>query len=482
MRGKSVGRGSEGDRGGGRRGSRCCGCCSPFCLVLLGVVVAVLGWAVTPHEEASYAPNGKRIFSKELLGKPALPPLLQFINWMQREKVILVEPEKLMLEAKQKTGLSKFWGDEKYWRSGLEALAHSVNKEAKYVTPVGREAAKGHVLNALTIQLRLRDLIERFPEIENEEIGAPIIIAGLPRTGSTHMHRLLGEALPQTRFLPFYDTFDPIASEALAKEEIGTSKDSRVWITKIFLGLVHWARPSLGLMQVLDAEQAFEEVGLLSYAFGAELYEVMWQHTDTYSEWYRSTDHAPAYSFLKSCLKLVQWQRGGARLRWVLKTPQNAEHLGAIMRVFPDAKIVATHREVLPVITSVCALTSYCYGTHADRVDVLEVGNHWYNRFNWTLQRLTSELDRLSPQQLKNVYFSDFMKDQKGTVKDIAEWAGLGWGAESETAVQAHLDANPRGGSKAVQYSLDVFGVSAEAVQKRFAWYNNYISKFSRTA
>eukprot|EP00756_Hemistasia_phaeocysticola_P047080 Hpha_TRINITY_DN20976_c0_g1::TRINITY_DN20976_c0_g1_i1::g.139738::m.139738 len=443
--------------------------------VVVGAVV--VHWLFSPREEIQYSSNGKRVLTKELLEHPSYPPIVDFVNWVldsRKKNLFSLDADTLVEVARARTGLTKLWHDEEHWRSGLNALLRSLNEECRHVTPFGFYAAREAIIGALTAQLRMRALVDEHPEIQDEPISEPVILAGLPRTGSTHLHRLLGEALPTTRFLPFFEGFEPVAPAGINGSRIGGAEDGRVRRAGLAIDVMNWMRPSGPLLQLMLPEAAFEEIQLMTHVFGTMLYEAMFQGTHSYSQWYTSTPQTPTYRYVKACLKVVQWQRGGAKRRWVLKTPQNADHLGALLEVFPDAKIVATHRDVLPVITSSATLMGYFHGGYHSKVFTRDIARKWFHRFNWTLHRFVPNLERLSPSQVLHVRFTDFMKDQIGTVRRVSEWAGLGWGAEYEAAVQGHLDSNPRRGGASFAYSLDPFEITESAVQAEFDWYSQW--------
>ncbi|HEY2997389.1 MAG TPA: sulfotransferase [Acidimicrobiales bacterium] len=348
-------------------------------------------------------------------------------------------------------------GDGTRVRAALEALLDSAEREAD-LRPVGRIMVRQLVIQLVRTRLAVQDLLRRHPEILQERIERPIVILGLPRTGTTHLHELLA-ADPALRSLPYWESLEPVGPGPDGRPP-ATGPDPRVARCSRALALLHRVMPLFPAMHEMTPEGPHEEIQLLAVDFTSMLFEASYQ-VPSYRDWYRAADQAPAYRTLRTMLQVLQWLRGGER--WVLKSPQHLEQLPALLAAFPDATLVQTHRDPVPVLASVSTMIAYTRRSQHRRVDPVQVGRDWSARIEEMLHRNVVQRDALAADpagaDVLDVRFHELMPDVVGGVRRIYEQAGQPWTATTEAVVRARHAAAPRGRHGRLSYRLADLGI-----------------------
>ena len=247
-----------------------------------------------------------------------------------------LEPGQLMAAATAETGLKDFGPDDFVER--LEVLCRAMREQGGF-NGAGVMQQHSFMLGLLKNRLLIEDLLRRHPEILEERIAAPIIICGLPRTGTTHLHNLMS-ADPALRSLPYWESLEPVLAER--EQPAPGAPDPRLGRTDMALSFLDAAMPYFKRMHEMTVEHTHEEIQLLAIDFSTMLFETtapmpLWRDA------YLARDQRPSYAYLLRVLKVLQWLRGGSR--WVLKSPQHLEQFPALVDTFPDATFVVTHRD-----------------------------------------------------------------------------------------------------------------------------------------
>jgi hypothetical protein len=356
-----------------------------------------------------------------------------------------LEPEALMVAASEQTGLDDF-GDNAF-REPLAVLCDAIERESG-INAVGRVTSPQSIVGMLVNRLRVEDLLRRHPEIERLPVARPIIIVGLPRTGTTHLHNLLS-ADPQLRSLPYWESLEPVPEQIPPPDP-----DPRIARAAAATGFSDIAMPYFKAMHEMTPEHVHEEIQLLALALSTMLLETQWR-VPSYRAWYKATDQTPAYRYLKRVLQALQWLRGGDR--WVLKSPQHLEQFRALMTVFPDATIVNTHRDPLAVTASLATMTSYSARLSVDHPDPVRIGHYWADRIEDLLLACVRDRDLLPASQSMDLRFQDFMADDWGAVERIYTLADQPLPESSRAAMQAYAASHQQGRFGRVRYDLATF-------------------------
>ncbi|MFN8036637.1 MAG: sulfotransferase [Acidimicrobiia bacterium] len=307
----------------------------------------------------------------------------------------------------------------------------------------------------------VQDLLVRNPEIHDVEIERPIIICGMPRTGTTHLHNLIS-ADPGLRSLPYWESLEPVLPEA--EQPAPGEPDPRLERTAFALEIVNRTMPLFKRMHEMTVEHVHEEIQLLAVDFSTMLFETT-SYVPSWRDYYLTHDQTPHYRYLKTVLQALQWLRGGTH--WVLKSPQHIEQFGPLRSVFPDATFVVTHRDPVSVTASLCTMIGYTARMNGDRIDPLEIGAYWSLRVQQMLQGCVAGHELLPPEQTVDVTFHDFMAGDIATVERIYAVAGRAFTADVRGAMDAFMADHPRGKFGTIEYDLSVFGV--DPVERRAA-------------
>ena len=367
----------------------------------------------------------------------------------------------LHAQAAAETGLDDF-GPADY-RERLELLL-ACYRALPGLTPAGQVNLYFQFLQMLKNRLLLTDLLRREPHVRDVELVPPVVIAGLPRSGTTHLHHLLA-ATGLFRTLPYWESLEPIASPA----ELGVQPDPRYQRCEQGMTMIDVAVPHLVLMHEIDSpDHIHEEIQLLANDFSTMFFETL-ADIPAWRDYYRSHDQTPHYAYLRLQLQAMQHQRGGRR--WLLKTPQHVEQLTVLDRVFPGATVVVTHRDPVHVTTSMATMIAYAERMFRYPCDPLRVGEVWTDRAVEMLDSLVRDRDAMTTTTAMDLRFEDFLADQAGAVGRILALAGEDFGAEQRAGVEDYLASHAKGRLGTVDYRPEAVGIDPDAVRERFSAY-----------
>jgi Sulfotransferase family len=389
----------------------------------------------------------------EDLADPQFSPEVQeiFGAMATMAPTVAFDPDVLMEAATTQTNLDDF-GDPGF-REPLGVLCRSLETEAG-LSASGRTAQFFQLVELLKNRLRIEDLIRRHPEIAEVPIERPIVITGLFRTGSTHLHNVLS-ADPALRELQLWEANEPVPPHGEALDDPAP----RLARTTSTLELMHSAMPHFKRMLDFTPTYAHEELNVLALSFASMHFETQVM-VPSYRDWYLSNDQTPAYAYLKRAMQVMTWLRGEkAGRRWILKCPQHLEQIRPLMNVFPDAHVVFTHRDPVAVTASMATMVCYALRMSTEAPDPHAVGKYWSERLTNLLDGLLRDRDLVPAGQSTDVLFHEFMADEKGTVRRIYERAGQPYTAESEAAVEHYLTTHRRGRNGRVDYRLSDLGI-----------------------
>ena len=397
------------------------------------------------------------------LAAPELTALQQKIMAAASSMSVEFSESSVLAAAEAATGLSDFGNDDFRERLGvwLQAL-----EEDEDLGAVGRIGVFRDLTRYASNRLRFEDLLKRHPEILEVEIERPIIIAGLPRSGTTHLLNLIA-ADRRLRSLPYWESLEPIP---IPGEEPGVDGiDPRLARCRAAYAQQDVMMPLLKNMHDLAPEHVHEEIELQCIDFSS--YELEWIATvPRWRDYYLEMDQRSSYAYMKNVLRALTWMRGPTR--WILKSPQHMEQLGPLMDTFPDATVAITHRDPVSVIASTVTMLVYGDRIRRKRVDPARVAEYWIDRIERLLRSCVADRDRVPAGRSIDVLFHEFMQDDVAMVRRIYELADLEMTEAAESDLSAYMQANPRGKHGRVLYDLaGDFGVSGEELRERFKFY-----------
>ena len=385
------------------------------------------------------------------------------------------DPQTLLAEAQTQTGLEDF-GDPSF-REPMERLCAALRDEAR-LNEVGEATWRQRLLDILVTRLRVEDWIARHPEITEEVIGAPLVVCGLPRTGTTMLHRLVASD-PRFDSAKWYEVRYPAPPEGW---EPGLP-DPRIAEAEREVQMTLELAPELMAIHPFDATGADEEIMLLEQSFLSRTPE-SYCHLPRFSAWLDAQDQLPGYRYLYRLLQLLQWQhrrQGRARGRWVLKSPHHLGFLPELFRVFPDAKVVQTHRDPVESIPSICSLCFHLETMGSDAPDPEATGRHWSVGWARFLERAMAYRDAEEaaghPDRFLDVDYRETVREPLATLRRIYDFLGIELEESAEAAMRQWLHDHARDKRERHAYSLERFGLTEAGVARDFAAYRSrYLS------
>jgi hypothetical protein len=365
--------------------------------------------------------------------------------------------------AMARTGLSDFGPDDFADRLGLQLAEMDADPER---TGIGRMVMFGDCVRYAANRLLLHDLLVRHPEIREVPIERPVIVVGLPRSGTTHLVNLLA-ADTRFRSLPLWESYEPVPNPREPAEVGGVDPRWRrcgdAWRA------MQAAAPFVAAMHPMEPDHVHEEIELQLPDFSS--YNLEWvARAPRWRDHYLGQDQTPHYAYMKAVLQVLQWVR--PRERWVLKSPQHLEQLGPLLATFPDATIVVTHRDPVAVVQS--TLTLACYGARTTYRTTRPAWyrDYWVDRIGRLLDASLRDRRLMPAERTLDVLFHEYMADEMGTLERVYERAGIELTGRARAEVGAYQAAHPRGKEGRVVYDLrGDFDTTPDEVRSRFGAY-----------
>ena len=371
-----------------------------------------------------------------------------------------LDADALHAQASADTGLRDFGSDD--YRERFDVYLAAL-REIDGLHDAGVVNFYGQLLQLLKNRLLLTDLLSRHPEIDNIELRPPVVIAGLPRTGTTHLHNLLAAA-PTFRTMPYWESNEPFP----LPQEVGVEPDPRRTRMDVAVTVVNTVMPHFALMHEMTTDHVHEEIQLLANDVSTMLFETLGE-VPRWRDYYRTHDQTPHYQYLARQLKAMQFLRGGRR--WLLKSPQHLEQVPVLDRVFPGSIVVFTHRDPVPVALSMIAMITYSARMHRAPVPVARIANSWIDRLEQMLNALVRDRDTIGPDRSIDIRFDEFMADEIGVAEKVYALAGEPFTEPACGAVADYLSGHQRGRLGSVEMSHEMFGLRPDDLRSRFAPY-----------
>lgn len=362
-------------------------------------------------------------------------------------------------EARTRTGLDEFGAGD--WHDAMVLLVETAEREAQ-LGDSGRAILRNQVLDRLVNRLEIEDWVSRHPDVRDERIEAPLILATLPRTGQTAAGWIFDRDPGNRSLLSWF-----VKRPCPPPHPDHNDGDPRITRERA----IARAMPAeLRALHLYDAEEPDECHFLLSNDFKIP-HEIYTMHIPSYYRWARDeADMRSAYTYYHLQLQLLQSRSPGRR--WVLKNSPHLLYLDDLYAVLPDAIFVQFHRDPLKVLASNCRLSVVLRGMMSDHVDPKEIGVDM-------LQLLSDYVDRLLDFRARNVSrpwidvrFSEFVMDPLAEIERIYSAADIELSAEARMSMAGWVQEHPRDDlSHARPADLAPYGIDPNQARERFARY-----------
>jgi Sulfotransferase family len=369
----------------------------------------------------------------------------------------------IVAEAQAETGLSDFGDSTLVDRLAAQAAAVDADEG---LSGLGRYIVRARLVGLLAARLRFEDYVARYPEALDLELEPPVIVVGLPRSGTTHLVNLLA-ADSRFRSMPWWEVIEPIPVTGDGPGRDGI--DPRYLRCQASYEASKASAPLLSLMHDRPPSSIEEDCELVDLDLCG--YTLEWHaRVPAWRDYYFTLDQHRHYAFLRRELQVLSHLRGPNR--WVLKTPQHLEQLGPLLATFPDATIAFTLRDPVAVLQS--AITMLAYGDRMRRVDVEadELAAYWVDRIERLLRAAVRDAHLIPTAQRVDVEFGEFMADDLAMATRILGVAGMDVTDQARTELTTYLAGNPRGKEGRLVYDLrGDFGLEPADLRDRFAFY-----------
>ena len=372
----------------------------------------------------------------------------------------------LIAQAMKDTGIDAFDGDS--WREGLEVFLRDFNRgiASGIYTDVGIQRAAADTLHYLRSRLKVAEYHRQHPEIADMPIERPVFVMGIPRTGTTLLSNLLA-ADPARRSPLEWEINDPVPPATGATLKTDPRALAALEAHSQFLA----AHPEAGKIYRSSPIYPHECVWYLAHDFKTLMIESKGILPE-YRDFIFSADMTSAYAYHRKFLQVLQHHAPGV---WNLKMPSHALHLEYLIKEYPDARIVWTHRDPYAATGSLCSIISMSHRMFLGRVDTDWLAEDYPWQAQQHAERAMDFRDKHGEDRVIDVHYDALMNDPLGTVKQLYAALGDDWTPEAAAGIQGWLDDNPQNKFGKHEYKLAQYGLSKEQLDPLF---ERYLSRY----
>lgn len=350
---------------------------------------------------------------------------------------------RLIDKAKRRTGLSDF-GEPDFFEP-LSRLLESCHREAR-LNVIGKLAVRNDVVRILCNRLHLERDRGRYPEIARQEIRAPVFIVGLPRSGTTVLHTLLGTD-PTHRVPRTWEVISPSPPSVQDRQQ-------RIRYADRDLAMLRWLAPTFEHVHATGADLPQECVSLMSPTFMSDQFDTMY-NIPSYRAWFFGQDLRPAYEFHRRFLQHLQFRRSAER--WILKAPAHMFASSALLSIYPDAKFVQLHRDPIEAVASVSSLVTILRRVFSDAVNPVQIGGDAMVYWSEALKTFMRVRDGLPPDRVCDVHYDELRRDPIAATNHVYEHFGWRFKKEIEDKMRAALTKQTSRTNGAHRYNAAYF-------------------------
>ena len=370
--------------------------------------------------------------------------------------------DEIVARARAETGLTDIGEPDIVPR--LRRVVDCFEREA-HLSPMGVAAETEGLVRIVSNRLRVQEQFRRHPEILKEPIRGPVIITGLPRSGTTKLLRMLA-ADARFQKLPLWRILHPVP----LREGPGETEE-RIAIAEQLSTVMRTNFPDFYAGHPMNALEPDEEEWLLDMVMlGYVNSHAM--RTPSWEQWMDRQDFRPWYRYLRGLLQLLQWQDGARGRPWLLKAPSHLQHMKLLFEEFPDATVVHCHRDPVTTITSLAALIEASRRMYSDLDAPAEVGEFTLRHWAMQMRKYADQRAQLErSHRFVDIAYRDITGDLVPAANRIYEAAGIPFTADARDSLHRWNRDNPPGKHGQHRYTMERYGLTAEAIRAGFAGY-----------
>ncbi len=395
----------------------------------------------------------------------------RFVEKLGKKPTLFVEAgDDLKESARKAVGFDDFGGDP--WQDGFQTLLQAYDEESQ-LNPFGRVMVKSELTTILKNRLRVEKAFSQNPALRQAAIKRPIFVLGLPRTGTTALHNLLAQD-PSNQVLEYWINNAPGPRPPRDAWE----NDPRYKEAVQGLKVMYWLDPGLKAIHLLTPEGPEECRQLLQQSFTDDTFDCN-ASIPSYSAWYARRDMTPSYERHRELLKIIG--ANSPERRWCLKYPAHMRHLRALLKTYPDACIVQTHRDPGRVLPSLCSLIAGWRGIYEDHPDRMNIGSVQLETWAGALESALAVRKEFPEAQFYDLHFQEIVSDPAAAATKMYHHFGFDFDREAEERLRTWHRENPQHKHGEHRYRAEDFGLSPQRMADRFSAYIEHFQVPSET-
>lgn len=375
----------------------------------------------------------------------------------------MLQIEPLVEEARRRTGLEHF--DAETFRESLSILLADWNKQE--TSELAVERFREAIVTALATRLRVHAYLAQRPALLERPIERPVFVFGIPRTGTTLLNNLLA-ADPARRSPLSWEIDEPVPPSTSASLRSDPRALARLDAEREMLR----TNPDIGKYYRFSAVYPNECLFFMGHDFKNVNWESRGRLPNYRDYLFESVDMLPAYQYHKRFLQLLQADAPGV---WNLKMPSHGLYLPTLLQVYPDARLIWTHRDPLTATSSFCSLIKTGHSSFMGTVDRPWIGQNIPWQAVRHAERIMDFRDRAGESRVIDVHYADLIRDPIAAMRKLYSSLGDPFTSEAETKMRAWLADNPQGKFGRHEYQLAEYGRSAEDLLPGF---ERYLSRY----
>ncbi|MET0987879.1 MAG: sulfotransferase [Steroidobacteraceae bacterium] len=381
-----------------------------------------------------------------------------------------IQTAQILAAARSTTGLSEL-GDVAFL-PGLEKFVESVNQEAR-LSPAGKASMVERLQRIVANRLRFTADLTAHPEILETALLPPVVIAGLPRVGSTKLQRMLA-ASGSFQDPLFWQVFNPARIPGAS-----SGKDPRITEAERYVAWRNSTNPAANAAHHIAVHTVEEESFLLEFSFET-MYPMAFASADSYYDWIQRRDRSYTYEYLAQLLQYLQWQFHREQPKpWILKSPPNLGFEAQILHSMPGARFIMSHRDPVTIVTSIAAVVKQSRKLYAEHVDAHAIGRWCLHEFSTAIRRHLKWRKANTGANVLDVAYEDIERKPMDVVRRSYDFLNVELTPAVAASIESWLEADRHGSAEIRhEYSLEACGLTAAQIEREFAEYTAAFGRY----